>query len=464
MLDNDTCEEECRVKECDYDNGRCSTCSPGCADSVKGTCKPECLTALCNWDTYSDSKSCEDTRLISFYRNVQSVYEDWNLIDIENKCEKTGCDFASDIRTIINSCNNKECGYSFGYKYQQRCSPRCTTCYGTSNGQCMSCAEGFVQLYNFCLTSCPRNYNNINSVCIHSDDTTEVNPFNSYISQGSNDLVLELIQTNNKYQILHISRGTHLIQSLNSRPIETDLSYIDKVSPLYKPGFDISQIVISAWVCDPDGISDPSLCYSDSVDPQDRPILQWTSWVELKPRKGTRLVISNLIINGKYPLISTTISMYEDYCPFTAESGTDVIDQRKKVYKGDLIPSSKDCAKYHDLSLLQVDSSTLKLENVKISHFRMEPHAIISAKGQSTVELNYVDFEYIRVSPISGSAVIVFDECPEEYLPYDCGELSYSNGKILALNDGYEIESGVVLQGFVFADGAKLINLAYLDI
>lgn len=48
MRDNDVCDDECNVEECNYDNGSCYTeCSPGCTFELyyNDTCDE-----LCNFD------------------------------------------------------------------------------------------------------------------------------------------------------------------------------------------------------------------------------------------------------------------------------------------------------------------------------------------------------------------------------------------------------------------------------
>lgn len=473
MLDNDTCEEICRVQACGYDNGKCSTCSSGCSTAIQGNCEPECMTALCGWDTYMDKPSCDQTVVQSFYKAVQSVKEDWSLIDVQDGCSKTGCNVelyiellkAKSKEVCSAECNNEECGYSLGTCYYSASNTRCMTYFGDSNGQCLSCKSPYKLLYKYCLTVCPQGYIDSKDICIHKEETSLSSPLNYYISAVTTDLILELIKANERYQTINLSPGDHLVQRLTYHIQSLDLTYLDPYAPLYKPGYDIQLITIQPWMCSSQ-LTNPSSCYSYEISPDNRPTMKWTSWISLDVRHGTQLVISNINLYGRYKLITTIFSHYEDYCPYTTKTANNdniVKDQRNVEYSAETIPSSSYCAEYHELSLFEVDSTTLKLENVRISYFRMELDAIIKASGKATIELVNVDFEFIRVSPQTASAVVVFEACPEINLPYDCGVLSYIGGTVYGLNDGFEVESDVKLQGFLYASNAKLIKMEGIE-
>lgn len=65
LLNNTECDEQCSVKECDFDNNYCIKCSEGCsiANIGDGICDLGCVNSNCYYD---DLDCCEcDQKLIN---------------------------------------------------------------------------------------------------------------------------------------------------------------------------------------------------------------------------------------------------------------------------------------------------------------------------------------------------------------------------------------------------------------
>lgn len=470
MIENGECDTECYVAGCNYDSEDCNDCSPGCNDENKALCSSNCLTLKCGWN--QDTLTCNSNKA-KLYRYTQTVNYDWTLSDIEASCESTGCVIADLLSTTscIQQCNNTHCGYSLGL-CSSSCDSSCSVCYSQGEGYCLECADGLFQYYEYCLSECPYGHSVFGStnICIKDEDNSnEDNPEEIFVAESGvsgdgtysnpyNDISYAFTRTIYYYNQINLSKGTHAINPLES---SVTFAYMDKTKPMYDSGKNIKSITIQPWVCNA-GDSSNTICYSDlaSILEDERPVISWTQLVSMTALKNTKLTILSINLVGSFSLVDSCDFNpygYCSYCPLLKNIGTSLYDQKNTEYT--TLPQSTDCNQYHTYNIIEVlDGATLNIESSIISDFRTEPFAVIRAYGKSTVNLNEVKFSNIRVyGGNQQAAVVSFTDCSD--IPYGCGQFIYQTGTVSYLNNGFEIDTSLELNGFLYATEAELIEI-----
>jgi hypothetical protein len=150
---NQECNQECNIKSCSYDNGFCPNCAPTCTPAMikNGICDPECFNQDCGWDKEDCGDRCSVNCLNSMIRDgkcddeCQTVECDFDWEDCK-LCSK-GCQkkYLGD-KSCNSVCNNKKCGYDLGDCPVPACAPECKLTMiedGKCDKSCFNEACGF---------------------------------------------------------------------------------------------------------------------------------------------------------------------------------------------------------------------------------------------------------------------------------------------------------------------------------
>ncbi|CAG9320353.1 unnamed protein product [Blepharisma stoltei] len=457
MINNGICDSECNNEDCGFDGNDCPSCAPGCHLAELGTCKPECLVLDCDFDP-----SCYSVNLNLNALYAQKIMHDWNYpLNTPNNCYKNhGC-YLSYYKwswSCDYSCNYDDCFYDYFRCYSDSCpDPNCPFCLASNLKICKLCSN--IQFYGFCIDNCPRYYTNyyhskLNiQLCIPiSDGSTEEVPDESFISaenveqgDGSIDnpyssLSYGFAQLAWKYSVVYLMKGKHNLT------IVVDDKYLFEATtsrPLFRESAKQIKIIVKPLYC---SIYNHTSC----VDDNDKiTILVDTYPITLDIQ--TDVTFENIIFDG-----STKFSPYCsdcDYCKKLTISSEKITDDHGNILNSSSYVPQSTCTQFNSVNFFEINSNgILNLKIVEIKNFRQQYNSIITLNG-GILNMSLVNFYNIMANPQSG--VIISNSCNSNY----CGEIHFINSSVSLLNNGYEINNGLELAGFMVLNQINYVEI-----
>ena len=377
------------------------------------------LTQLCTSDMKGDS-ACDRVCMTSVSDYDSSLP---GMSDCVNECT-SHCAVTDSCQA---ECVTWDCAWSHGLCGE--CAPGCLAAW-VGDGLCHSVCN--VQACSFDAGDCA-DPASPNEVYISSNnapgDGTWSSPFPSLVS-GLASLWLP-------YNTVYLLSGTHPL--LSDTPVTLLTSKV------------LTQTTIKTLFC---GSSSPDHLQCAA----DRATIQLSNQF-LSFLISHYVVFESVVFKGDYSLVKDCTLPTCFYCPYvTLDTSTGVYrnDRNEIIDLNDYAEQSL-CDYYADKAFLTV-SGQLIIRNSLFTSFRQQLKALIWNKcGEIT--LSQVDFAN-NIPAFQGlDGGLIGQTCPNSKAPYYCGRLTYTDGVVRYMNQGYEYRSDIRTSGFLSADGLTLLYL-----
>ena len=391
---NRQCDSVCNVSECDYDSGNCS-CALNCAQGDLGLCKPDCLVINCDYDLYTQANGCADDFEVKLSLYVGIGMSDLSTTREANQCTPT-CSFdalkvAYQHHQCLSACSLPICGFAMGL-CATLIPENCEVGWGPGYGQCLECISPYVQYFGYCTLTCPRGmqpYSLFASprLCVLTPDTSSLdNPDtmmvrDDFSKTGTNegDLYFNLMDAFSAawetYTAINLIGAT---VTFEPKSIYSNTKYVE-----YKRHSNL-----------PDVLSDGTWQYLriQSSPCSANPVpgcFQGTTTLQIYPVSiatlvGKTLVLQDLIVTTKQLFASSGF----DYCPaliktkdgYMTDQGVLLTDIRSQYFQ---------CSNYASVIFFTLGTqSHIYVRDVVVQHFTIQLKALVSLEGGSATFTN----------------------------------------------------------------------------
>lgn len=118
------------------------------------------------------------------FMDTGATFNSGKCLKAAQQCDDSKLRMAHSNRVYVAECNVKECGYSFGF-CNTSLPEHCSRAYGSEEGTCLQCQEGFLQYFGYYLDQCPtgfRPHPQIFSMCMERmEDSSDTDPEFLYV-------------------------------------------------------------------------------------------------------------------------------------------------------------------------------------------------------------------------------------------------------------------------------------------
>ncbi|CAG9312607.1 unnamed protein product [Blepharisma stoltei] len=431
MLMNDVCDDICNTFRCKYDYYACK-CTDGCLAEDYGKCKPECLVVDCKYDQISKDtqKWCNNTELVkySFYQQIMTIDFD-SPVSFDRCLEASSqCSLAMslDSESCYPECYYKECNFglcNFTYECMERNNPDFWEL-------CMPC-EGYIW----------------EGECYTLGKTQSVFIFGIGVRYPSKLLAAGYPD----FSIFYATSTQAGDQSSGDGSADYPYETLDyALSSMYKLQKRTSFLYLADdgdyYLNDCSAFRDGGIHFVIKGYEGGKATIKVNGWSKFTCFIMGGATFENIIFDGSRQYITCSDSEYCEYCSYSTynESDGNYYNDRNQNISQNL--PIQDCINNQgsSLSLFLMSQCTLTLKNVEIKNFRYNYDHIIS--GDKLLRLLNVSFDNIQLNGMESSAVIYMD-IPE---PDGFLQITYKEGSVTRLNNGYEIDDPIDFRGFLY--------------
>ena len=349
---------------------------------------------------------CKDGFLIrsAFFSQVLASDMSLNLdfsqcFDDASQCSTNALKNIDSSSICDNRCNTASCKYCMGLS---NLNSYCTRSYNNTQNHCLLCSNSY-QIHDLCTSSCPPGYGIINEltpvflntlVCLKTPEkstkasffTIFVNETGTSTGQGTlenptNSISQAFSKSTRKFTKIFISGGSYkFARETLDNPLITN-----NTSPLsFIINFNLEELLIEG----------------DSTRPK-----IFTYGPMTISSQFTKLTIKNIIIDGRYSLISNCNYDTCTYCPYIKAYNIDnniqyYDDRGNKLYN--LQNYAQNCKEFYFIDFITINyNQSLFFELVDVQYFQQQYSTFINSLG---VIVNFTNTNFFRVQTHSTNA------------------------------------------------------------
>ena len=349
---------------------------------------------------------CKDGFLIrsAFFSQVLASDMSLNLdfsqcFDDASQCSTNALKNIDSSSICDSRCNTASCEYCMGLS---NLNSYCTRSYNNTQNHCLLCSNSY-QIHDLCTSSCPPGYGVINEltpvflntlVCLKTPEkstkasffTIFVNETGTSTGQGTlenptNSISQAFSKSTRKFTKIFISGGSYkFARETLDNPLITN-----NTSPLsFIINFNLEELLIEG----------------DSTRPK-----IFTYGPMTISSQFTKLTIKNIIIDGRYSLISNCNYDTCTYCPYIKAYNIDnniqyYDDRGSQIYN--IQNYAQNCKKFYSINFITINyNQSLFFELVDVQYFQQQYSTFINSLG---VIVNFTNTNFFRVQTHSTNA------------------------------------------------------------